>query len=270
MLYSLSLLHTQYISFSSCFCLSPLSHLQHMPHTHMHMCCSMCAAAYVPNNSNLQPHQMWVTKWLWFFVKTKTILEVFNRFSLSIFTYCYCWSIFKRKRRAELCKIAAHLVKWDITFQSFLLLDLCCDELCSQCKQIWGGVSMVKWEGWYLLSCARKLWVLWWAWACVPPTHSALPEQGKVDRRESNDSDRMVICLTKLPLGLTECLLKSDGGTFSQNKKCVYRPGNMEMQNGYMWKSSRFITGVWRSLGVWLGELQSMGQMGSHKPRKTP
>ena len=33
-------------------------------------------------------------------------------------------------------------------------------------------------------------------------SHSALPEQGKVDRREGNDSDIMAICLTKLPLGL--------------------------------------------------------------------
>ncbi len=37
-----------------------------------------------------------------------------------------------------------------------------------------------------------------------PPTHSALPEQGKVDRREGNDSDIMAICLTKLPLGLPQ------------------------------------------------------------------
>ena len=151
---------------------------------------------------NLQPHQMWVTKWLWFFVNTKTILEVFNRFSLSIFTYCYCWSIFKWKRSAEKCRIADDLVKWDISFHSFLFLVLCCEELFSQCKEIWGGVFMVKLEGWYLMRYARKSWVLWWAWACVPPTHSALPEQGKVDRREGNDSDIMAICLTKLPLGL--------------------------------------------------------------------
>ena len=83
-------------------------------------------------------HQMWVTKWLWFFVNTKTILEVFNRFSLSIFTYCYCWSIFKWKRSAEKCRIAADLVKWDISFHSFLFLVLCCEELFSQCKEIWG------------------------------------------------------------------------------------------------------------------------------------
>ena len=131
---------------------------------------------------------MWVTKWLWFFVNTKTILEVFYRFSLLIFTCCY-WSISKWKRSAEKCKIAAHIVKWDLV--------LCCDELCSQCKEIWGGVFMVKLEGWYLLCYPRKLWVMWWAWSCVPPTHSALPEQGKVDRRERNDSDRMVICLTR-------------------------------------------------------------------------
>ncbi len=37
---------------------------------------------------------------------------------------------------------------------------------------------------------------------CASNTHSALPEQGKVDRREGNDSDIMAICLTKLPLGL--------------------------------------------------------------------
>ncbi len=107
-------------------------------------------------HKNLWPHQMWVTKWLWFFVTIKTILEVFYWFSLSTFTCCYCWSIFKWKRSAELCKIAAHLVKWDITFQSYLFLVLCCDELCSQCKEIWRAVFMVMLEGWYLLSYARK------------------------------------------------------------------------------------------------------------------
>jgi len=128
---------------------------------------------------NLQPHQMWVTKWLWFFVNTKTILNVLYRLPLLIFTCCYCWSIFKWKRSAEECRIAAHTEKWDICFHCFLFLVLCGDELCSQCLEISEGVFMVKLEGWYLLSCVREFWVLWWVLRHVPPTH----EQGMVARR---------------------------------------------------------------------------------------
>ena len=58
------------------------------------------------------------------------------------------------------------------------------------------------------------------------------------------------VCCPTLELVLLEqapetgCSLKSDSGTFSQNKICVYRPVKLKKKYVYMGKSSDFITGV--------------------------